>query len=103
MLQHAKSFQLWRRHFGKNPHLDVVVRCPHSFGLKVYVVVIFFSSYVEFTTTLTEHQFQSHKAAHKVIKINGEVSNSVAGHQQLEDGIIQTKSYQKQKTDSEIL
>lgn len=60
-------------------------------------------THAELRTTLTEHQLQSHKAAHKVIKVNGEVRTSVAGHQNLEDGIIQGEAYQKQKTDSETL
>lgn len=51
----------------------------------------------EFQTRLTEHQLQPHKAGHKVIKVDGEVSISVAGHQNLVDVIVQSESCRKQQ------
>lgn len=48
-----------------------------------------------FRTLLTEHQLQLHKAGHIVIKVNGQVSTSEAGHQNLVDGVIQSESYPK--------
>lgn len=81
----------------------------HSFGCGCQVSTYYWLygvllSDTEFHSRLTEHQLQSYKAAHKVIKINGEVSISVAGHQNLEDGIIQGESYPKrQRTNSKTL
>lgn len=97
-----KVIKTLQQSFGKGVHLSVAVGCPHIFGLWVCIVMVP-PTHAELRTTLTEHQLQSHKAAHKVIKVNGEVRISVAGHQNLEDGIIQGEAYQKQKTDSETL
>lgn len=43
-------------------------------------------------TILTEHHIQTHKAGHKVIKVDGHVWLSVASHEDLINAIVQSEA-----------